>query len=91
MSGFSKIGFARLKNLENINNGLKLAEIDMQYRGQGDVFGTMQSGFKAFKVADLSDLEMIERAKKAAAEVYDDLDDYPDLVGFLQDSAVINN
>lgn len=68
MSNFSKTAYNRLKNLENIDNGLKLAEIDLQYRGQGDIFGVEQHGFKNFKIADLSDLEFVEEVKQDVEE-----------------------
>lgn len=74
MSSYSKKAYARLKNLENIANGLKLAEIDMQYRGQGDIFGTMQHGFKRFKLADLSDINFVESVKKEAQSLYKNID-----------------
>lgn len=79
MSHFSQTAHDRLKNLEKVNNGLELAEIDMSNRGQGDIFGTMQHGFKKFKIADLTDLEMIRRAKKCAQEYYQNIDKYPKL------------
>lgn len=67
----------RLKHLEKINNGLKLAEIDMKLRGQGDVYGTIQHGFKRFKIADLSDLEMLNSAKEEAEDLVDSLKAWP--------------
>ncbi len=76
LSTYSKNSYERLKYLEKINNGLELAEIDMKMRGQGDVFGTMQHGFKKFKVASLDNLELIESAKIAAQEIYPELDNY---------------
>ncbi|MFZ5425190.1 MAG: ATP-dependent DNA helicase RecG [Patescibacteria group bacterium] len=91
-SNYSKKAYARLKNLEKINSGLKLAEIDMKYRGQGDVFGTMQSGIKSFKVADIGNLKMIEDTKKAAQKYYPKLHNYPLLEQKIKVSdEVINN
>lgn len=66
MTENSKGNYQRLKNLEEISDGLKLAEIDLQYRGTGDIYGTLQHGFKKFKLADLTDLELVEKAKKEA-------------------------
>ncbi len=79
MSDNSPGGYSRLKNLEKIDNGLELAEIDMKIRGKGDIFGTMQHGFKRLKVADLDDVQMLEEAKLLAQEYYPKLDQYPDL------------
>ncbi|OGE64330.1 hypothetical protein A3I48_02955, partial [Candidatus Daviesbacteria bacterium RIFCSPLOWO2_02_FULL_36_7] len=33
----------RLKNMERIDNGMKLAELDLKIRGSGEIFGTRQS------------------------------------------------
>jgi ATP-dependent DNA helicase RecG len=77
MSNNSRSSYARLKNLERISNGLELAEIDLKTRGQGDIYGTMQHGFKNFNVADLNNLELLETAKKEAQIIFPQLDEYP--------------
>lgn len=77
MSTNSKPSYERLKNVERINNGLELAEIDMKNRGSGDIFGTMQHGIKRFRVASLSDLEILEKAKSWAKNTYPHLEEYP--------------
>ncbi len=77
MSNNSRSSYKRLKYLEEINDGLALAEIDMEIRGYGDVYGTMQHGFKRFKVAKLSDLKTLEKAKNYAQEILSELDNYP--------------
>ncbi len=77
----------RLKNLENIHDGLKLAELDLKIRGSGEIFGTRQSGSWNFKLAQPSDLELIERARTSAAKILsedEELDKYPLLAGKLQ-------
>lgn len=56
----------RLKLLEKINNGMKLAEADLKFRGPGQRFGTSQHGRWDLKIADFSDLELIEKAILAA-------------------------
>lgn len=71
---------SRLKNLEKITNGLKLAELDMKIRGSGEIFGSRQSGRFEFKIADFSDLELIEKTRTAAKKILEDnplLDKYP--------------
>jgi len=77
MSNNNKTAYERLKNLETLSNGLDLAEIDMKMRGTGDVFGTMQHGFKRFKVASLSDIELLDKAKLWAKNIYPSRDNYP--------------
>jgi ATP-dependent DNA helicase RecG len=73
----SKSSMERLKNLEKYSNGLELAEIDLKIRGEGDVTGRMQSGFKNFKFADLTNLKLLEKAKKEAAEYIKEIENYP--------------
>lgn len=77
MSNNSRAGYERLKNLEKISNGMELAEIDMKNRGQGDIYGIMQHGFRTFKVADINNLRMLEAAKKEAQDILIELDRYP--------------
>jgi len=76
----------RLKNLEHIHDGLKLAELDLKIRGSGEIFGTKQSGDWDLKIALLSDLELIETARNAAKKILQDdltLDKHPNLLGKL--------
>jgi len=71
---------SRLKNLERIDNGLKLAELDLKIRGGGEIFGSKQSGRFEFKIASFSDLALVERTREAAAKLLQDnptLDKYP--------------
>ena len=77
MSGNSRKSYKRLKYLENINEGLKLAEIDLEMRGYGDLYGTIQHGFKKFKVANIADTQLLEKTKKYAQAYFDRLDQFP--------------
>jgi ATP-dependent DNA helicase RecG len=43
----------RLKAVERESDGFKLAEVDLQLRGEGEVLGTRQSGLPRFAVAEL--------------------------------------
>jgi ATP-dependent DNA helicase RecG len=73
---------SRLKNLEKIDNGLKLAELDLKIRGSGEVFGVKQSGRLEFKIASFNDLELIEKARASAQKILQkspDLSEYPTL------------
>ena len=79
MSNNSRAGYSRLKKLEEINEGIKLAEIDMKMRGHGDIYGTMQHGFKKLKYADINNLELLEKTKTAAQKIFSELDNYPKL------------
>jgi ATP-dependent DNA helicase RecG len=75
----SKKSMERLKNLEKYNNGLELAEVDLKLRGEGDIYGKMQSGFKNFRFADISNLKLLEKAKHEASKIFADLEKYPKL------------
>ena len=62
---------ARLKIMEESNDGFYISEKDFELRGQGDLFGTMQSGDMKFKIADLKrDMKIFLQAKKDSEEFY---------------------
>ncbi len=78
---------SRLKNLETLDKGLKLAELDLKIRGSGEIFGVRQSGRFEFKIASFSDLPLVEKTRRAAQEVLDSdpsLDKYPLLAAQLR-------
>ncbi|MFZ2664006.1 MAG: DNA helicase RecG, partial [Patescibacteria group bacterium] len=79
MSNNSRNSYKRLKYLEELNSGAELAEIDLRMRGQGDIFGTSQHGFKKLKIADLNDLNLLQEAKVEAQKYYQKLKGYPKL------------
>ena len=59
----------RLKVLEESNDGFYIAEKDLELRGEGDLFGTLQSGVKTFKIVDLkTDLKIMLQAKEDSLE-----------------------
>lgn len=53
----------RLKQFTQINDGLKLAKIDLENRGGGDLFGLKQHGFDELKFADWTNLDLIKQAR----------------------------
>jgi ATP-dependent DNA helicase RecG len=61
--------YNRLKNLETISDGLKLAELDLKIRGSGQIFGKEQSGRVDLKIASFADLELIEKTRNAARKL----------------------
>ncbi len=72
--------FTRLKAMETTNSGAKLAELDLQIRGSGDLYGTMQSGYKLLKIASFSDKDLLTKARTAAKTIYSKINDYPLLI-----------
>jgi ATP-dependent DNA helicase RecG len=57
----------RLGIMEETNDGFRIAEKDLEIRGQGEIFGTRQSGIQSFKIANIiRDVEILEAAKKEA-------------------------
>lgn len=59
----------RLKVLEESNDGFYISEKDFEFRGEGDLFGTRQSGDMIFKLANLKrDYKILLQAKKDALE-----------------------
>lgn len=62
----SQNSLKRLKAMETIDIGFKLAEIDLKMRGPGEVFGFRQSGYTNLKIADLSDQKLIVQTQEEA-------------------------
>lgn len=73
----------RLKNLERIDSGLKLAELDLKRRGSGEIFGLLQSGLSILKIADLSDFQLIESAALFSRLIVEDEKYHKELVKLL--------
>ncbi|MBV8884354.1 MAG: ATP-dependent DNA helicase RecG, partial [Chroococcidiopsidaceae cyanobacterium CP_BM_RX_35] len=60
----------RLKVLEQSQDGFFISEMDMRFRGPGEVIGTRQSGLPDFTLASLvEDQEVLELAREAALKV----------------------
>jgi ATP-dependent DNA helicase RecG len=67
---FGPKGAARLRALAQHTDGFRLAEIDLELRGEGELIGTRQSGLASFRVAELPrDRELLERARLRAATI----------------------
>ena len=62
----SKAPSRRLKEIEKSNDGFYLAEVDLQLRGPGELYGRAQHGALNLQVATLGDTKQISRAQKAA-------------------------
>ena len=66
MLGDSKPPSRRLRALESSNDGFKLAELDLEIRGPGAIYGSMQHGQLDLRIAKLTDTKLIAEARKAA-------------------------
>ena len=60
----------RLAALESTRDGFRLAEIDLQMRHEGDIFGTSQSGDQTvLRIANLFDQDLMALARAEAARI----------------------
>jgi ATP-dependent DNA helicase RecG len=65
----------RLRAMEQMNDGFKLAELDLEMRGPGAIYGTMQHGALDLRIAKLTDTALIVAARTAAQEFLDKRED----------------
>jgi ATP-dependent DNA helicase RecG len=82
MMSDSKTPPKRLEALVRSNDGFKLAELDLELRGPGAIYGTMQHGELDLRVAKLTDVKLIAAARHAAQAFIDtgeNLLQYPQL------------
>jgi len=53
--------------MEETSDGFKIAEKDLEIRGQGEILGTRQSGIQTFKMGNIvRDLELLIEARTEA-------------------------
>lgn len=62
----------RLRAMEMTTDGFKLAEIDWQLRGAGDLVGTRQSGRNRLQVAEMMSPELVALAQREALTIYEE-------------------
>ena len=57
----------RLGIMEETNDGFRIAEKDLELRGEGEILGTRQSGVHIFKIANIiRDVEILQNAADEA-------------------------
>lgn len=79
----------RLRAMESTRDGFKLAEMDLEIRGPGAIYGSKQHGALDLKIANITDLSLIKNAKNAAETFIkknEDLQNYPQLKERVQKS-----
>jgi ATP-dependent DNA helicase RecG len=63
---------ARMKAIQEYDDGFALAEKDLEIRGEGTLFGTRQSGLPDLKLARLSrNFDLIRKAREEAFKLVD--------------------
>jgi ATP-dependent DNA helicase RecG len=77
----------RLRALEKTNDGFEISKIDLELRGPGQFFGTIQSGLPDITMENLSNVKLIKFAREEATNFLKDdpeLKKHPLLAGALQ-------
>lgn len=76
----------RLRAAESSSDGFKLAELDLEIRGPGAIYGHAQHGQLNLRIANLSDSKLIAAARASAQNFLDSgekLGDYPELAAHI--------
>lgn len=84
----------RLQALEQSNNGFELADLDLEIRGPGAIYGTTQHGQLDLRVAKLTDTKLIAAARQSAQafiEKGENLLQYPHLNKRVQRLRAVTN
>ncbi|RKF15263.1 ATP-dependent DNA helicase RecG [Roseovarius spongiae] len=78
-SPLSESGQRRLATMRDTEDGFRIAEVDLEMRGAGDLIGTAQSGLPKFRVADLEGQAALMAVAQSDARKL--LAEDPDLTG----------
>jgi ATP-dependent DNA helicase RecG len=76
----SQLNRKRLKALVDSDNGFKLAQVDLEIRGPGSLYGTQQWGLPDMAMQGLSNIFLVEKTRTAAKELLEkdpELKNYP--------------
>ncbi|HLA43201.1 MAG TPA: hypothetical protein VJZ27_07190, partial [Aggregatilineales bacterium] len=60
----------RLEALEQTTDGFKLAELDWEQRGTGDLLGIRQSGGAPIRLPEQMDIRLVELAQQECRAIY---------------------
>ncbi len=86
----------RLKVMEESDDGFYISEKDFELRGEGDLFGTRQSGDMVFKLADIKrDFKILTQCKNDASKfifdnVVDNFGRYPQFKNLIKELEFID-
>ena len=92
----SNLNVERLKVMEESNDGFYISEKDFELRGEGDLFGTRQSGDMVFKLADIRrDFKILVQCKKDSDEfiktnLVNNFNDYPQFKNIIKELEFID-
>jgi ATP-dependent DNA helicase RecG len=78
----SKAPSRRLRALEQSTNGFELAELDLELRGPGAIYGTLQHGELDLRIAKLTDVRLLAEVRSAVKEftlTEQNIHEYPEL------------
>lgn len=84
----------RLRALETSSDGFELAELDLELRGPGAIYGTSQHGQLDLRIAKLTDTKLIAEARNAAQKLLDEqtnLLKYPALMQHVKRLRAVTN
>ncbi len=73
----------RLQALERTQDGFRLAQIDLELRGPGQIYGKRQHGLLELEMADLGDSRLVSQVREAASSFVSDGENmlqYPQVV-----------
>ncbi len=66
---FGQKAIKRLKALEKEQSGIKLAQMDLEMRGPGEIYGLQQHGFPELQASSLLDYPLIKKTRQEAQEL----------------------
>ncbi len=72
----NQVARKRMQTMVETTDGFKIAEVDMELRGPGDLEGTQQSGILNLRIADLVHDKKILLAARTEAEIILEKDDH---------------
>jgi ATP-dependent DNA helicase RecG len=78
----------RMQAIEDIDDGFKLAQLDLELRGPGAIYGIRQHGILDLRIAELSDSKLIAEARSAVKAFKDKNED---LLEYKQVAARVNH
>lgn len=61
--------YERLSAFMKAKDGFEISELDLQFRGPGQILGSEQSGFSQLRLASFSDIALAQRARGDAAHL----------------------